>query len=152
MAHLVSAGVLQVLLLRSSTTRTSPGRQDSKAAKEQNKAQHVPTVKGSKSRIYLEKNTYTPFLYYMCIFHAMSLLHSSCILHNTCCSKCPACLIFFITNTSWYDAYSMHVRPPRRSSNTESVNHIKFPNQEIAAESVCGAHTIVDENREHTPK
>ena len=41
----------------------------------------------------------------------MSSLHSSCILHNTCYSKCPAYFIFFITNTSWYDAYSMHICP-----------------------------------------
>ena len=31
-----------------------------------------------------EEHIYTPYLYYMCIFHAMSLLHSSCILLNTC--------------------------------------------------------------------
>ncbi|MCH1529964.1 MAG: hypothetical protein L7T25_01370, partial [Gammaproteobacteria bacterium] len=33
----------------------------SKAAKEQNKAQHVPTGRGSISRIYLEQSTYTTY-------------------------------------------------------------------------------------------
>ena len=85
--------------------------QVSKAAREQNKAQHVSTGRDSISCIYLEKNTYTPYLYYIRILHAISLLHSSCILHNTCYSKCPAYFIFFITNTYWYDAYSMYIRP-----------------------------------------
>jgi hypothetical protein len=47
---------------KNTKTRTSRKiDQVSKAAKEQNKAQHVSTGRGSISRIYLEQSTYTAY-------------------------------------------------------------------------------------------
>ena len=66
-------------------------------------AYHVSTW--NRAHIRRTSITYVNFIPYLCFIQPVSL-------HNICHSKCPAYFIFFITNTSWYVAYSMHIRPP----------------------------------------